>query len=109
MRKLLCQLNFGLGDDGWIENHSHIFGTSYYMDIFKFFQFLLPHLPFRAHLDFERLHLADMESSQIYSELNMANWWLDTQDQLPAGVTILPVICACDKTCFTNISGDQDS
>ena len=29
------------------------------------------------------------------------------QDQLPAGATIVPVICASDKTHLTNCSGDQ--
>jgi len=29
------------------------------------------------------------------------------QDQLPAGATIVPVICASDKTHLTNFSGDQ--
>ena len=39
--------------------------------------------------------------------MNTGDWWWDTQDQLPAGVTILPVICASDKTHLTNLSGDQ--
>jgi len=29
------------------------------------------------------------------------------QDQLPAGATIVPVICASDKTQLTNFSGNQ--
>jgi len=37
----------------------------------------------------------------------MGDWWCDTQDQLPAGATIVPVICASDKTHLTNFSGDQ--
>ena len=36
----------------------------------------------------------------------MGTWWWDTQDQLPAGAMIVPVICASDKTNLTNISGD---
>jgi hypothetical protein len=31
----------------------------------------------------------------------------DTRDQLRAGATIVPVICASDKTYLTNFSGDQ--
>jgi hypothetical protein len=38
--------------------------------------------------------------------MNTGDWW-DTQNQLPAGVTIVPVICASDKTHLTNFSGDQ--
>jgi len=39
--------------------------------------------------------------------MNNGDWWWDTQDQLRAGVTIVPVMCASDKTHFTNSSGDQ--
>ena len=101
LQKLLSELHFGLGDDSWIEDHSHIFGTIYYRDIFKCIQFLLANLPFQVHLDFEPVHLADWESRQIYSEMNTGDWWWDTPDQLPAGVRIVPVIWASDKTQLT--------
>ena len=39
--------------------------------------------------------------------MNTGDCWWDTQDQLPAGATIVPVICASDKTHLTNFSGDQ--
>jgi hypothetical protein len=39
LRKLLSELNFGLGDDYWIEHDSHMFGTLYYSDIFKCIHF----------------------------------------------------------------------
>jgi hypothetical protein len=39
--------------------------------------------------------------------MNTGDWWWDTQDQLPAGATIVPVIGASDKTHLTNFSGDQ--
>jgi len=107
LRTLLSQLDFGLGDNCWIEGDSHIFGTLYYRDIFKCIQFLLAHLPFQAHLDFEPVPLADSENCRLYSEINTGNWWRDMQDQLPAGETIIPVICASDKTHLTNFSGDQ--
>jgi hypothetical protein len=41
--------------------------------------------------------------------MNPGDWWSDTQDQLPAGAMIVPVICASDKSHFTNFSGDQYS
>ena len=107
MQKLLSGLDFGLGDDCWIDDDSHIFGTLYYRDIFKCIQFLLAHLPFQTHLNFEPVRLADLEGHQIYSEMNTADWWWDTQDQLPAGATIVPVVCASDKTHFTNLWRDQ--
>jgi len=39
--------------------------------------------------------------------MNTGDWWLNMQDQLPAGATIEPVICASDKTHLTNFSGNQ--
>jgi len=107
LQKLLSEIDFWLGDDSWIEDHSHIFGTLYYRDIFKYIQFLLAHLPFQAHLNFQLGRLADSESRRKYSEMNTSDWWWEKQDQLPAGVTIVPVICASDKTHLTDLSGDH--
>jgi len=61
-QKLLSQPHFGLGDDSWIEDDSHIFGTLYYRDIFKCIQFLSAQLPFQAHLDLEPVCLAHSEN-----------------------------------------------
>jgi hypothetical protein len=107
LQKLLSELNFGLGDDSWIEDDSHIFGTLHYRDIFKSIQFLWAHLPFQAHLNFELVRLGDSEGRQIYSEMKTGDWWWDTQHQLLAGATIVPVIFASDTTHLTNFSGDQ--
>jgi hypothetical protein len=109
LRKLISQLHFGFGDDSWIEDHSHIFGTLYYRDISRCILFLLAHLPFEAHLDVELVRLADSENRRIYSEMNMGDWWWNMQDQLPAGATFVQVICASDKTHMTNFSGDDDA
>jgi len=104
---LVSELDFGLGDDKWIGDDSHIFGTLYYRDIFKCIQFLLAHLPFQAHCYFEPVQLTNFEYRQMYSEMNTGNWWWDTQDQIPAGVTIVPVICPSDKTHLTDFLDDQ--
>jgi len=107
LRKLLSRLNFELSNDSWNKDHSHIFGTSYYSDVFKCIQFLVAHLPFQEHLDSQPVRLADSESRRIFTEMNTGNWWWDTQDQLLAEATIVPVICASDKTHLTNFTGDQ--
>jgi len=70
LRKHLSRLDFRLSKDGWIEDHSHIFGTLHYRDIFNCIQFLLAHLPFQAHIDFQPVRLADWESCTIYREMN---------------------------------------
>ena len=107
MMYIISQERIAFCNESWIEDHSHIFGTLYYQDIFKCIHFHLPHLPFQAHLDLELVHLADSESRRVYSEMNTRNWWWDTQDQLLAGATIVQVICASDKTHLTNFSGNQ--
>jgi hypothetical protein len=80
LRKLLSELNFALSDDSWIEDGSHIFGTLYYRDIFRCIQFILAHLPCQVHLDFELVCHAESEGCRIYREMNMGDWWWDTQD-----------------------------
>jgi hypothetical protein len=79
--KLLAELDFGLGNDNWIEDDSHIFGTLFVSHILKCNRLLLAHLPFEAHLTFELVHLADSEGGRIYSEMNRGDWSWDTQDQ----------------------------
>jgi len=110
---MLCQIfyesNFGFGNDISIEYHSHSFRTLCYRDTFKCIQFVSANLPFQSHLAIEPARLAYSESHWIYSEINMGDSWWDTQDQLPAGATIFPAICALDKTHFTNVSGDQNA
>jgi len=61
LQKLISELDFGLGNDSWIEDDLHIFRTLYYRDIFKCIQFLQAHLPFQAHHNFESVGLADSE------------------------------------------------
>ena len=107
MRKLVSELDLGLSNNSWIEDDSHIFGTLYYREIFKCIQFLLAHLPFQAHLDFELVCLAESVGQRIYCEMNTADQGWYTHDQLPAGATIVPLIRASDKTHLTNFLGDK--
>ncbi|KAF8516270.1 hypothetical protein JB92DRAFT_3082742 [Gautieria morchelliformis] len=38
-----------------------------------------------------------------------AQWWWDTQEKLPRGTTITPVILASDKTQISQFSGDKQA
>ena len=107
MRKLLLGLDSRLGDDSLIDDDSHIFGTLYYRDNFPSILFLLAHLPFQAHLDFQLVRLTNSGVHRIYSEMNTGDRWWHTQDQLPYRVIIVSGICASDKTHQTNFSGNQ--
>jgi hypothetical protein len=105
-RNLLSQLVFRLRDDSWIDDHSHIFRTLYYKVIFKCIPFLLGHLPFEAHLEFEPFRLPASESRTIYSEMHTGDLWWNVKDQLSAGATIVPVICVSNKTHLTKFLGN---
>jgi hypothetical protein len=59
LRMILSQHDFRLGDASCIEDYSHIFGLLHYRDFFKSIQFLLPHLLFEAHLDFELVRMVE--------------------------------------------------
>ncbi|KAG0138782.1 hypothetical protein HOY82DRAFT_595293 [Tuber indicum] len=43
----------------------------------------------------------------VYSEIHKAQWWWETQDTLPDGATLVPIICGSDVTFLTNYSGDK--
>jgi hypothetical protein len=109
IRTLRSELDVGLSDVSWIEDDSHIFRTLFYSDNFKCVRFHFPDVPFQAHLVLELVRHADSVGRQIYSEMNMGNWWWGTQDQLPAQATFVPVICASDMNHLINFSGDQDA
>jgi hypothetical protein len=61
----------------------------------------------QADLDFELVRHADSEGCQILSEIKTDACWWDSQDHLPAGATIVPVIFASYKAHLTNFWGDQ--
>ena len=109
LRTLVSEPKFRLGDNSWIEDRSHIFRALYYRYIFKYIQCLFALLTCQEHLNFELVHLADLESHEIYSETNTGEWWSDMQDGLTAGAMIVIVICTLDMTHLTDVLGDQDA
>jgi len=100
--KLLSELDFGLGDNSWIEDHSHILRTLYYSDMFKCIQFLLSHHWYEAHLHVKLMLLAESGNCRKHSEMNTGDCCCNSEDQISAKVMIVPVICASDKTHLTN-------
>jgi hypothetical protein len=106
-RKFFSQDDFGIGDDSRIEDHSHIFKTLYYRDIFKYIQLLWAHRPFQVHLEFEPVLLADSDGYCTCSEMNTGDQLWDRQDQTPAGAMVVPVICASANTQLTKFVGYQ--
>ncbi|KAJ4488961.1 hypothetical protein C8J55DRAFT_534745 [Lentinula edodes] len=46
-------------------------------------------------------------SNREYNEMWTGNWWWDTQDMLPDGATIAPIIIASDETRLSAFCGDK--
>ena len=59
------------------------------------------------NLDVYPVRLAESAGSRTYRGMNIDDWWWDAQDQIPTGAMIVPVICASDKTHWTNSLGNQ--
>ena len=106
--ELLRGLDFGLGSDSWLEAAGY-HGTIYCRDIFVCMKFLLGHLAFAEDLDFAPVQLFDSADNRIYTEMNSGDWWWETQEHLPNGASIIPIILASDKTHLTNFSGDKSA
>ena len=106
--EILRNLDFGLGANSWYEASGH-HGAIYFRDIFDCIKFLLGHLPFAEDLDFAPVQLFDSADNRIYTEMNSGDWWWETQEHLPAGGSIIPVMLASDKTHLTNFSGDKSA
>ena len=80
-----------------------------YHDIVKVLQFLIGHEPFKHHLSYApvRQFSGDRIDNRIYDEMHTRDWWWRTQDEIPEGGTIIPVLLASDKTMLSLHHGDQ--
>ncbi|KAG0641324.1 hypothetical protein HOY80DRAFT_883359, partial [Tuber brumale] len=45
--------------------------------------------------------------ARVYSEMHAGDWWLETQDSLLDGATLVPIICSSYVMFLTNYSGDK--
>lgn len=93
---------FGLGKDCWIWDDLHIFGKLYYQNIFNWFIIIVPHLGHQMYRKLEQVPLAEYEESWMDSARYTGDLWWDTANQLSAVATIVPGICASNKTHSTD-------
>ncbi|KAH7880127.1 uncharacterized protein C8R40DRAFT_1158616 [Lentinula edodes] len=68
--------------------------------LFKNHQVFEPERVFRQQKD-------GVPSNREYNEMWTGNWWWDTQDMLPDGATIAPIIIASDETRLSTFCGDK--
>ena len=70
-------------------------------------EFLLGFPPFACEMAWapeRQYHGAS--GDRLYNEMHTADWWWETQEKLPPGATVVPVILASDKTQLTRFAGD---
>ncbi|KAG1720298.1 hypothetical protein EDB19DRAFT_1930564 [Suillus lakei] len=67
-----------------------------------FFKEDMAYSPARAYADRAGLH-------RVIDEMWTAEWWHETQNTLPKGATIVPIILSSDKTCLSQFRGDKSA
>ncbi|KAF8868444.1 hypothetical protein BD779DRAFT_1460797 [Infundibulicybe gibba] len=55
----------------------------------------------------ERVYTSNDGDDRIYDEMWTGDWWWNTQDKLPDGAAIAPLILASDKTQLSQFQGDK--
>ena len=53
------------------------------------------------------MRIFDTSGRRIYNEIYTADWWWETQNVIPEGGTVVPLLFGSDKTHLTNFSGDK--
>ena len=80
-----------------------------YRDIVGVIRFLLGHEPFKDDLVYAPVRHTNQAECRVFTELHTANWWWETQEKLPPGATVVPLLTATDKTALTQHRGDLKS
>lgn len=132
---LLNDIHYGFAKHNWtghtFQIESEIDGkkatewTIIYRDALGAVEFMLGYPPFAPHLTYApEYHInANMwetaqrnekwgsanndEDDRTYTEMHTGNWWWHTQDNLPDGATVVPILLGSDKTQITSLAGDE--
>jgi hypothetical protein len=51
----------------------------------------------------------DSGGRRIYNEIYIADWLWETQNVVPEGGTVIPLLFGSDKTHLTTLSGDKEA
>jgi hypothetical protein len=70
-------------------------------------RYLLGQRVYRNNMVYGPVRVTDSAGDRVFSEMNTGDWWWETQDKLPHGATVVPVIVSSDETMLTDHSGDQ--
>jgi hypothetical protein len=94
----------------WTQSTATIDGTTrkfFHRDPVNCSRYLLSQRAFRNNMVYGPVRVTDSAGDRVYSEMNTGDWWWETQDNLPRGATIVPLIVSSDETMLTDHSGDQ--
>ena len=80
-----------------------------YFDIVGIIRTLIGHKPFNSSINYAPIRQRNLDGGLIVSEMCTARWWWETQDKLPDGSTVVPVIISSDKTHLSRTHGDQQA
>ena len=110
---------YGIKNDAWniteIEVEQETIGlppSTYqirYRNIISVLEFLMGHEPFEHYLSYApvRQFGGTGADNRIYDEMHTGDWWWRTQEEIPDGGTIIPILLASDKTMLSLHHGDQ--
>jgi len=82
-----------------------------YQNIISVLEFLMGHEPFEHYLSYApvRQFGSAGADNRIYDEMHTGDWWWRTQEEIPDGGTIIPILLASDKTMLSLHHGDQSA
>ncbi|CCA75821.1 hypothetical protein PIIN_09809 [Serendipita indica DSM 11827] len=83
--------------------------TLLYRDPVQAISHLLSRPALANHMTFapKRFWTDQSKTTRVYSDFYSGNWWYTTQQRLPEGQTVIPVILGSDKTHLTEFTGDK--
>jgi hypothetical protein len=106
---LLERLPYGLKSE-WTTSQLRIQDTPYkfyHRNVLDVIRLLVGHKPFEKHMAWEPVQWwATGNLGRLYTEMHTGKWWWRTQQALPDGATIIPIILASDKTQLSQHQGD---
>ncbi|MCJ1470748.1 hypothetical protein MMC07_009395 [Pseudocyphellaria aurata] len=77
-----------------------------YRNVINAIKFLLGHFPFASDLVYSPICQYNDDNKRVYTEMHTGDWWWNTQQKLPDGSTIVPLLIGTDKTVLTQHHGD---
>lgn len=109
-------IQWGIYNDGWriddlrvpseISKADDFQYKVYYRDVVEVIRFFLGHKPFKDNLTYAPVKIKNDSDHTVYNEMHTGEWWWETQLQIPADGTVVPIILASDETVMTQHHGD---